>query len=153
MSPNADLKHFTHQKTIFWYPRKSIWGQKRPISESYEINLAIWGFFRLGTSPMDHFSSLCHEKCGQRQIWGFLTCRKNIFWGSTKSKWTNVAHSSPKLALFGSQIDFLEPTFFFRCVKCIKSTSGHISYGIDQKNGSSSSFLFINIPQIAHFSL
>ena len=41
MWPKADLKHFRHQKTIFWCPRKSIWGQKRPISESYELNLAI----------------------------------------------------------------------------------------------------------------
>ena len=28
MRQKADLKHFRHQKTIFWCTRKSIWGQK-----------------------------------------------------------------------------------------------------------------------------
>ena len=37
----ADLKHFRHQINIFWASRKSILGPKRPISESYELNLAI----------------------------------------------------------------------------------------------------------------
>ena len=41
MWPEADLKHFNDQKNIFWGSRKSIWGPKRPISESYELNLAI----------------------------------------------------------------------------------------------------------------
>ena len=35
------VKHFRHQKNIFWGSRKSFWGPKRPISESYELNLAI----------------------------------------------------------------------------------------------------------------
>ena len=41
MWPEADLKHFRRQKKLFWGSRKSIWGPKRPISESYELNLVI----------------------------------------------------------------------------------------------------------------
>ena len=40
MWPEADLKHLKH-KNIFWGSGKSIWGPKRPISVSYELNLAI----------------------------------------------------------------------------------------------------------------
>ena len=65
----------------------------------------------------------------------------------------NLAHSSSKLAFFGPQIDFLElQNIFFWCLKCFKSTSGHISHGIDQKNGPSSEFPSLNRPQIAQFS-
>ena len=43
---NAYVKTRRHsrvnnQKNIFWGSRKSIWGPKRPISERYELNLAI----------------------------------------------------------------------------------------------------------------
>ena len=52
MWPEVVLKRFRHQKNIFWASRKSIWGPKRQISESYELNLAIWGLIRLG-DPLD----------------------------------------------------------------------------------------------------
>ena len=84
MWKEGDLKHFKPQKNIFFGSRKSIWGPKRPISESYEINLAIWVFFQARELTWYHFSSLCHEKCGQRQIWGFLNCRK-IYFGALQS--------------------------------------------------------------------
>ena len=41
MWPEEDLKHFKRQKLIFWASRKPIWGPKRQISESYEVNFAI----------------------------------------------------------------------------------------------------------------
>ena len=41
MWSEADLKHFKRQKNIFWASRKSIWGPKGPISEGFEVNLAI----------------------------------------------------------------------------------------------------------------
>ena len=40
MWPEANLKHFRHQKMIFCGPRKSISDPKRTISERYELNLA-----------------------------------------------------------------------------------------------------------------
>ena len=51
MWPEVDLKHFRH-KNIFWGSRKSILGPKSPFSESYDLNLAILGLFRLG-EPLD----------------------------------------------------------------------------------------------------
>ena len=46
-----------------------------------------------------------------------------------------------EIGLFGPQIDFLEAqNIFFWCLNCFKTTSGHISYDIDQKNGPSSEF-------------
>ena len=50
MWPEAYLKHFKRQKNMFWASRKSFWGPKRRISENYEVNLTIWGLFRLGNS-------------------------------------------------------------------------------------------------------
>ena len=52
-----------------------------------------------------------------------------------KTIWTNLAHSSQKLAfldpIFGPQIDFLEPkNTFFWFLKCFRSSSGHIYYDI-----------------------
>ena len=40
----------------------------------------------------------------------------------------------PEIGLFGPQIDFLELlNIFFWCLKCFKSTPGHIFHGMDQK--------------------
>ena len=43
MWPEVDLKHFKHQKNIFWGSRKSIWGPKSglkmPISVNNQFNL------------------------------------------------------------------------------------------------------------------
>ena len=44
------LKYFRLQQNKFLASRKSIWGPQRPISASYELNLAIWCLFRLGNS-------------------------------------------------------------------------------------------------------
>ena len=41
MWPDVVLKHFRLPKNTIWASRKSIWGPKRLISESYELNLAI----------------------------------------------------------------------------------------------------------------
>ena len=41
MCPDEVLKHFRLPKNTIWASRKSIWGPKRPISESYELNLII----------------------------------------------------------------------------------------------------------------
>ena len=69
------------------------------------------------------------------------------FLGSIDIEWSNLVQSLQKLAFFGPQIDFLEPqNIFFCCLKCFKSTSGHISHGIDQKNGPLSEFFRLYRP-------
>ena len=87
MLPETDLKHFRHQKNVFWGSRKSIWGPKRPISESHELNLAIWGLFRLEDSLyVPFFWSLAWEMWSEVDLKHFRH-QKNIFWGSRKSIW------------------------------------------------------------------
>ena len=87
MWPEADLKHFSDQTNIFWGSRKSIWGPKMPISESYELNLAIWCLFRL-VDPLDgpFFWSMSWEMRSEADLKHFRR-QKNIFWGSRKSIW------------------------------------------------------------------
>ena len=87
MWPKADLKHFKHQKNIFWGSRKSIWGPKRPISESFELNFAILGLFRQG-DPLDgsFFRYISWEMWPKADLKRFRH-HKNIFWGSRKSIW------------------------------------------------------------------
>ena len=67
MCPEVDLKHFRLQK-IYFGDLESQFGPKGPISKSYEVNLAIWGLFRLGDSIHGTFSALCQGKCDKRQI-------------------------------------------------------------------------------------
>ena len=87
MWPEADLKHFRHQRNIFWGSRKSIWDPKRPISECCELNLAIWGLFRLGNLlDGSFFWSMSWEMRPEVGLKHFKK-QKNIFWGSTKSIW------------------------------------------------------------------
>ena len=78
MRPEADLKHFRRNKNIFWGSKKAIWGSKRPISESYELNLALWGLFRLG----DPFDGL-------------------FFWSMSWEMWPEADHQvSPHISSF-----------------------------------------------------
>ena len=62
-------------------------GPKRPISESYDLNLAILGLFRLG-EPLDGlFSwSMSWEMWPTADL-KHVNHQKNIFWGSRKSIW------------------------------------------------------------------
>ena len=68
MWPETDLKHFRHLNNNVQGSGKSIWGPKRPISVSYELNLAIQDLSMLDNSLFDHFSDLCHGKCGQKHF-------------------------------------------------------------------------------------
>ena len=93
MTREAHLKDSRNQiwnildlrKNIFWASKKSTLGPKRQISESYELNLAIWGFSGWGTHLTDHFSGICHGKCGLRWIWSILDSRK-IYFGPLESQ-------------------------------------------------------------------
>ena len=96
MWPEANLKHLMHQKNIIWGSRKSIWGPKKPISESYELNLAIWDLFRLGDSLDGPFIwSMSWEMWPEADLKHFRQL-KNTFWGSRKSIW------GPKRPIFES---------------------------------------------------
>ena len=88
MWPEVVLKRFRHQKNIFWASRKSIWGPKRPISESYELNLAIWGLFRLQDSLDGPFFWSMSWEMWPEVVLKHFRHQKNIFWGSRMSIWS-----------------------------------------------------------------
>ena len=109
-------------------------------------------------------------------FWVIKSFKPTLHWSSNKSTSDHISHDidqkngppsefsrlyrpwmvkfSSKLTknglvrpLFGPQIDFLEPqNIFFWLLKCFKSFSGHISYGIDQKNCPLSEFPGLNRP-------
>ena len=85
------LKHFRHQQNIYLNSMESIWGQKgglkRPISVSYELNLAIIVLYRLGNSLEGLFSwSISWEMWSEADLKHFIL-QKNTFLGSRKSIW------------------------------------------------------------------
>ena len=87
MWPEADLKYLMHQKNIFWGSRKSIWGLKRSISVSHELNQATSGLYRLRNSLNGPFFwSMPWEMWPEVDLKHFRH-QKNIFWGSRKSIW------------------------------------------------------------------
>ena len=82
-----DLKHFRQHKNIFCGSRKSIWGQKRPLSVSYELNQVTSGLYRPGNSlNRPFFRSMPWEMWPEVDLKHFRQ-HKNIFWGSRKSIW------------------------------------------------------------------
>ena len=150
MWSEEDLKHFRRQKNIFLGYKKSIWGPKRQISESFKLDLAIWSLSRLRDSFYGPFFWFISWEMWSEADLKYFRRQKNIFWGSRKSIWGPKRPISESYEL--NLAIWAPNSIFFWCLKCFKSASGHISHDIDQKNGPSSGSQSLNRPQMAYFS-
>ena len=90
MWPKEGLKHFRLQKSIFLGSKKSIWGPKwgpkRPISVSYELNLAIRSYIGWGTHLMGHFLVYVMGNMAKGGFEEYWRAEKYPLYGALESK-------------------------------------------------------------------